>query len=66
MTSEERLKLIKSLVKKAKKKAKRETKKTESDFVPLKPTAPTEFDIHEELDNLTRYTANQYINNNEE
>jgi|TARA_B110000908_G_C10247649_1_gene449762 hypothetical protein len=63
MTEVERLNLIKSLVKKAKKKAKRASKEIQSDFVPLEPTAPTEFDIHEELDNLTRYTANQYINN---
>ena len=62
MTSEERLKLIKSLAKKAKKKTKREAKKIESDFVPLEPTAPTENDINEELRNLTRYTADQYIN----
>lgn len=62
MTSEERLNLIKSLVKKSKKKSKRETKKVNSDFVPLEPTAPTENDINEEFDILTRYTANQYIN----
>jgi hypothetical protein len=62
MTSEERLKLIKSLAKKVKKKTKRAAKKIESDFVPLEPTAPTENDITEEFNILTRYTADQYIN----
>ena len=63
MTSSERLRLIKSLVKKTKKKAKRAAKNIQSDFVPLEPTAPSERDILEEFDNLTRYTANTYINN---
>lgn len=62
MTSSERLKYIKSLVKKTKKKSKRVPKKVDSDFVPLEPTAPTEDDINEEFNNLTRYTADQYIN----
>jgi hypothetical protein len=62
MTSEQRLNLIKSIVKKSKKKIKWESKKINDDFVPLKPTAPTENDINEEFDILTRYTADQYIN----
>lgn len=62
MTSSERLKYIKSLVKKTKKKSKRVSKKVDSDFVPLAPTAPTHEDISEEYGNLVRYTANQYVN----
>ena len=62
MTEVERLNLIESLVKKAKKKTKRASKEIQSDFVPLEPTAPTEDDINEEFDNLTRYKADQYIN----
>lgn len=62
MTSSERLKYIKSLVKKTKKKSKRVPKKSDEDFVPLEPTAPTEDDINEEFNNLIRYTADQYIN----
>ena len=62
MTSSERLKCIKSIVEKTKKKSKRVSKKINSDFVPLAPTAPTSEDISEEYDNLTRHTADQYIN----
>ena len=62
MTEKQRLKLIKKFAEKGKKKKMRASKKVVTDYVALEPTAPTENDIREEYDNLTRYTANQYIN----
>ena len=62
MTSSERLKYIKSLVEKTKKKSKRAPKKSNEDFVPLEPVAPSQQDINEEYNNLVRYSADQYIN----
>ena len=62
MTSEERWKYIKFLVEKTKKKSKQGTKKSNEDFVPLEPVAPSQQDISEEYNNLVRYSADQYIN----
>lgn len=65
MTSEERLDLIKNLAKagkKAKKRGRPAKAKVQSDFVPLEPTAPSENDIREEIEFLTQYKAENYIN----
>jgi len=64
MTEKQRINLIKKLAKKGKKK--RAPKKVDSDFVALEPIAPSENDISEEFEHLTRYTADQYINYEEE
>lgn len=62
MTSEERLELIATLAKKGAKKKKSVTRKLKSDFVPLEPIAPSERDIEEEIEFLTNYKAENYIN----
>ena len=63
MTSEERLELIKNLAKAGKKAAKTSRKrgrpaktKVDSDFVPLAPMAPSQHDIEEEYEFLTKNT----------
>ena len=64
MTEKQRINLIKKLAKKGKKK--RTPKKIDSDFVALEPIAPNDNDINEEYAHLTRYTADQHINYEEE
>jgi hypothetical protein len=61
MTEKQRINLIKKLVKKGK----RRSKKSEAVYVADVPLAPNVNDIREEYDHLTRYTANQYINEEE-
>ena len=67
MTSEERLELIKNLAKAGKKPAKKAVKtsrkrgrpaktKVDSDFVPLAPMAPSQHDIEDEYDLITKNT----------
>jgi len=62
MTEKQRINLIKKFVKKGK----RKSKKSEAVYVADAPLAPNANDIREEYDHLTRYTAEKYINYEEE
>jgi hypothetical protein len=71
MTNEKRLSLIEQIVKSSKKDKTLKTPKkrgrppkakTESNFVPMEPTAPSHHDINEEFEYLTNNKAESFIN----